>query len=155
MTDDSPTEAPRREWFSDLWRIGFVMLLALCGRGWNIAHTEVISRDGIAFIRCALQLEEPPMSAGENPHQMTRAEVLKASFHPPGYSTSVLAVSWVVRPLVPDPCDAMRLSAQIASLLASLLLVVPMYFLGKLVFDRQTAFIGTLLFQVLPVATQV
>jgi hypothetical protein len=155
MIDEALTDRPSRDWRSDLRRIGFIMLLALLTRGWIIAHTEVISRDGIGFIRYALQIETPPLTSGDDPRPMTRSEVLRASFHPPGYSLSIVAASRLVRPFVADERDAMRLSAQIASLLASLTLVAPMYFLGKLLFDRQTAFVGTLLFQMLPVSSQV
>lgn len=156
MNIDAPRiDSPCREWLSDLWRVGFVMLLVLATRSWIIAHSEIISRDGIGFIRYALQLEEPPDSPTEPGTRMTRTDVLRQSFHPPGYSVSILAVSWPVRAFLGDTSDAMRRSAQIASMLASLLLVIPLYFLGKLVFDRQTAFVGTLLFQMLPVTTQV
>jgi hypothetical protein len=149
-------EVPRRDWLSDLWRIGFIMLLALTTRSWIVAHTEVLSRDGIGFIRYAMQLENPPTALDNPNRQMTRAEVLQASSHPPGYSLSILVVSWPVRAAMGGAtCDAMTFSAQLASILASLLLVLPMYFLGKLAFDRQTAFIGTMLFQVLPVTSHV
>jgi hypothetical protein len=46
----------------------------------------------------------------------------------------------------------MRTSAQLASALAALALLVPMYFLGKELFDRQVGFWGALLFQYLPVS---
>jgi 4-amino-4-deoxy-L-arabinose transferase-like glycosyltransferase len=45
---------------------------------------------------------------------------------------------------------AMQLSAQLASSLASVLLVVPMFYLGRELFDRRVAFWGALLFQCLP-----
>lgn len=145
-----------REWISDCWRIGFILLMSLVARTWTVTHTEVLSRDSIGFIRYALQIEDPPESPGEPVHKMTRAEVLKTSFHPPGYALSIMAVSWPVRAIWGETsCDSMARGAQIASLLASLLLVFPMYYLGKLAFDRQTAFLGTLFFQVLPVSTQV
>src|SRR5262249_39299917 len=48
-----------------------------------------------------------------------------------------------------DP-EGMRLSAQVASNLAALLLVVPMFLLAKTLFDRRIAFWGTLLFHCLP-----
>ena len=45
---------------------------------------------------------------------------------------------------------ALQLSAQLASSLAAILLMFPMYFLGKLFFERRVAFWGTLLLQYLP-----
>src|SRR5205807_129692 len=47
--------------------------------------------------------------------------------------------------------DLMRLSAQLASSLASVLLVIPMYYLGKLLFHRAAGFWAALMFQCLPV----
>ena len=48
----------------------------------------------------------------------------------------------------------MQLSAQLASNLAALLLIFPMYFLGRFFFERRVAFWGTLLYQYLPVSGQ-
>src|SRR6185503_1575345 len=53
-----------------------------------------------------------------------------------------------------DP-EGMRLSAQLASSLAALLLVIPMFFLGKELFDRRVGFWGALIFQWLPVSAHV
>src|SRR5260221_3501066 len=128
------TNNPPRPWLADCWRIGVILLLAFSTRFWVLRHTEVLSRDSIGFIRFALQLEEPPDG-------MSRPDVLRANPHPPGYSIAVLAVSWPVRSCMGGTtCDSMVLSAQIASVIASLLIVFPMYFTGKLLFDRQTAF---------------
>jgi hypothetical protein len=147
MSDLAPAAAPRKEWTSDLWRLGVILALALATRAWVLTHTEVTSRDSIGFIRYALALEEPSYET---------AAVLKFEPQPPGYAFALLAVSRPVRAVMGGTtADAMVRSAQLTSVLASLLLVVPMYFLGKLLFDRQTAFVATLLFQVLPVCTAV
>ena len=50
--------------------------------------------------------------------------------------------------------DNMELSTQLVNFFASLLLMVPMYFLGRQFFDRQISFWGTLLFQYLPISAQ-
>ena len=138
-------------WLSDLWRIGFIAFMTLSTRAWCVAHTEVLSRDGVVFVREALQLEDPLPDDEHN----TIAKVLRKSDHPPGYPLSILAVSTPVRAMMGTTPDSMALSAQLASVLASLLLIVPMYFLGNMLFDRQTAFVGTLIFQMLPVCTQI
>src|SRR5262249_31232884 len=105
----------------------------------------------------ALQIEDPP-PAGTffwSP-EGGRVGVFKANSHPPGYPVALLAVSYPVRAVMGGTnCDAMVMSAQITNVLAALLLTFPMYFLGKLVVRRQTAFVATLLFQVLPVCTMV
>jgi 4-amino-4-deoxy-L-arabinose transferase-like glycosyltransferase len=49
---------------------------------------------------------------------------------------------------------SMQLSAQLASALAGALLVLPMFFLGRELFDRQAGFWGALLFQCLPVSSR-
>ncbi len=149
-------EASRRAWFGDLWRICFIALMCLATRSWVVAHAEVVSRDGVGFIRYAMQLEDPPASTAHPDRQMTLAEVLRKSDHPPGFAAAILAVSKPVRAFMGCTSAAsMVLSAQIASVLASLLLTSPMYFLGKLIFNRPIAFIATLIFQVLPASTQV
>jgi hypothetical protein len=157
MNEQRIPAAHRREWVSDAWRIAVILAFTLVTRCWMVKHTEVASRDSIAFIRYALQIEDPP-PAGTFWWSLEggRIGVLKANFHPPGYPVALLAVSYPVRAVMGGTsCDAMVMSAQITNVLAALLLTFPMYFLGKLVFRRQTAFIATLLFQVLPVCTMV
>jgi Dolichyl-phosphate-mannose-protein mannosyltransferase len=141
--------AAPRAWPGDLAGIGVILLLAFAARFWVLRHTEVLSRDSIGFIRFALQLERPTEG-------MTRLDVVRGNAQPPGYPLALLVVSQPVRSCLGETtCDSMVLSAQLTSILASLLLVFPMYFVGKMLFDRQTAFIATLLYQVLPVCTQV
>src|SRR5262249_3949187 len=110
-----------------------------------IGHTEVVARDGIAFINYALELEKKPWT-----------EVLQSSPQHPGYPLSILAVSGPIRDyLGKTDCDTMQLSAQIASALAGILLVIPMFLLGKQLFDRTVGFWAALLFQCLPVSGRI
>jgi hypothetical protein len=144
------TPATRGE--ADLPRPGrdlalLVLLLALAGglRAWVIARTEVVARDGVIFISYALQLEQQPWR-----------RVLRDNHQHPGYPLSVLAVSLPVRHLLGGTnCDTMQLSAQLASALAAVLLVLPMFYLGKELFDRRVGFWAALLFQCLPVSGRV
>jgi hypothetical protein len=111
-------------------------------RVWQISHTEVVSRDTLTYIRMAWQFEQGDF-----------CQVLRLSPHHPGYPLSILLVSKFVRPLVGnDLVLGMQLSAQLATALASLLLVVPLFYLGLELFDRRLSFWGTLLFQCLPAA---
>jgi hypothetical protein len=128
------------------WRaIGLLALVAVGLRTWQLAHTEVASRDSIAYIRIAWQLG----------HDDWR-HVIPRSSHHPGYPVAVLAVSHLVRPFVPDDLPrAMQLSAQLASSLAGVLLVVPMVYLGRELFNRRIAFWTALLFQCLPAGGRV
>ncbi|MCE9530484.1 MAG: glycosyltransferase family 39 protein [Planctomycetes bacterium] len=157
MNDRDVLSPPARpEWLSDCWRIGFILLLTVATRAWIMQHTEVLSRDSISFIRMALQLEDPPNDPLQPDRKLSRHEVIRGTYQPPGYPAAILAVSWPVRSFMGGTtCDSMVMSAQLTSVLASLLLVLPLYFLGKMVFDRQTAFVGTLIFQMLPVCMQV
>jgi hypothetical protein len=128
------------------WRaIGLLLLIAGGLRAWQLTHTEVASRDSISYIRIAWHLE----------HDDWRS-YLPLSTHHPGYPVAVLGVSYLVRPFLPDDLPrAMQLSAQLASSLAGILLVVPMYYLGRELFDRRVAFWTALLFQCLPAGGRV
>ena len=76
--------------------------------------------------------------------------------HPPGYPLAVLGVSEAVRPLYAAPLpEQMLLSAQLASALAGVLLVLPTYALGRMLFGKFAGFAAALLFQVLPVPARI
>ncbi len=126
-------------------QIVFLLLLTLALRAWQIARTEVAARDSIGYIRIAWQLEH------QDWHQ-----VLPTAAQHPGYPVLLLGTSRLVRPFFPDDLAyAMQLSAQLASGLASVLLVLPLYFLGRELFDRRVAFWACLLFQFLPTSAKV
>ncbi len=126
-------------WGDRRW-LALLIVLAVALRVWQVSHTEVTSRDSIGYIRIAWQLE----------HDDWR-KVLPASSQHPLYPLAVLAASAPVRHSHGgDLALAMQLSAQLASCVASVLLVVPMFYLGRELFDRRTAFWATLLFQCLP-----
>jgi hypothetical protein len=125
--------------------LALLMLLAGAIHAWQIGHTAVAARDSIAFIRDAWRLQHEPWR-----------RVVRESLHPPLYPLTVLAVSLPVRrlaPHVPEP-TIMQYSAQIASALAGVLLVIPMFYLGRELFDRRVGFWAALLFQCLPVGSR-
>lgn len=132
-------------WRRDLALLALLLLLAGGIRAWVIGHTEAVARDGIIFIHYALQFEKEPWP-----------EVLRNNPQHPGYPLSVLAVSLPVRHwLGKIDWQTMQWSAQLASGLAGLLLVIPMFFLGKELFDRGVGFWAALLFQCLPVSGRI
>jgi 4-amino-4-deoxy-L-arabinose transferase-like glycosyltransferase len=135
---------PGGQWWADLGCLALLLLLAGGMRAWQISHTEVTSRDSILYIRMAWRLEHSSW-----------ADVFAHSPHHPGYPLVILAVSQAVRSFVPDLVEAMRLSAQLTSALASLLLLVPGYYLGRALFDRRVAFWACLLFQCLPASGRI
>src|SRR4051794_16738250 len=135
---------PGAHWSSLRWLLlllGLTLGLRVC-QVWN---TEVISRDGLGYIRIAWELEHGRWQ-----------EVVRSSPHHPGYPLSILAASLPLRHL---PCGdlavTMQLSAQLASSLASLLLAAAMFFLGRELFDRRVGFWAALLFQCLPTSGRV
>jgi hypothetical protein len=132
--------APPRRW-SDFRLLALLVLLAAGMRVWQIRNTEVTSRDSVGYVRIAWRLE----------HTDFPTAVRTASQHP-GYPLTLLAISVPLRRLLPeaDLPSLMQLSAQLASALAGVLLVLPIYFLGRELFDRRVAFWSALLFQCLP-----
>jgi hypothetical protein len=134
------TKTTSSAWWADLRCLAILAVLVVGLRTWQIAHTEVVSRDSISYIRMAWQLEHGSWG-----------EVFRLSPQHPAYSLTVLAMSVPVRHYLPDDLPrAWQLSAQLASALASVLLVVPMFYLGRELFNRRVAFWACLLFQCLP-----
>jgi hypothetical protein len=134
---------------TDRWRgaaLVVLLLLAAGGlRAWHLRHTEVAARDSIGFIRIAWQMG----------HGDFRQAVRDGEQHP-GYPLAILGTSTLVRKVSSaDDAVIMQRSAQLANSVASILLVVPMYFLGRELFRRPTAFWATLLFQCLPASGRV
>lgn len=127
----------------DACLLAVLLLLTAVLRLCLLGHTEVAARDSIGFIRYALQFET-----------QSWPEVLRSNHQHPGYPLSILAVSLPVRWALQTEADAatLQLCAQLASSLAALLLVVPMYLLGKILFNRAVGFWAALLFQVLPLS---
>lgn len=147
--------APRRVTDAgDKLRLAALCAVAVAVHGWLLVTTHVTARDSVGFARNALQLESPKAAGVDNLAELLRNKN-KEFPHPPGYPLAVLAVSEVVRPLHPAPLpEQMLLSAQLASALAGVLLVLPTYALGRMLFGKFAGFAAALLFQVLPVAAR-
>jgi 4-amino-4-deoxy-L-arabinose transferase-like glycosyltransferase len=111
---------------------------------WLMRHTAVAARDSIGFIRYSLQLESLPVE-----------QVLRESLQHPGYPALIWLISQPVRYFTGTTPLGMQFCAQLVSALASILLVMPLYLLGRELFDRTTGFWGTLLFHCLPVGAHV
>ena len=121
-----------------------LLLLATLLHGWLIARTEALARDGTGFIHYALELEKHPWR-----------EVIAHAHQHPFYPLTVLVLSWPMRYFLGTTCETMRLSAQLAAALPGILLVVPMFFLGRALFDRRVGFWAAVLFQCLPVTARI
>jgi hypothetical protein len=127
----------------DVSRILLLILLTAVLRIWVLQHTVVAARDSIGFIRYALSLESSPW------------QTLVHELQHPGYPIAILLVSWPVRLFMGVTPVSMQLAAQLVSVLASLLLVIPMYFLGRELHDRRAGFWGTAIFQCLPAVSHI
>lgn len=145
MTEPLATHhAPRTTHKTDWLLIGVLVALVLPLRLWLICNTEVTARDSIGYIRYALQFEQKPW-----------AKVLQQNHQHPGYPVLVWLTSLPIRAMEDATTAAnMTLSAQLVSLVASLVLLVPMYWLGRQFFDRPVSFFATLLYQYLPISAQ-
>lgn len=135
---------------------GYLLVLLAVSLGlhaWLVSRIQVTARDGLAFARIALELSQARVTpAHDGDTRKGVQEVLKASQHPPGYPLAVLGTWQVVRQFsAADLPTQVLKSAQVVSLIAAALLVVPTYWLGRMLFGSK--FIGlaaALLFQTLP-----
>ena len=138
-----------------------LLLLAVAVHGWLLTHTYVTARDSIRFARTAIQMERSagtPANPGEIDDSLTG--VLQRAEDPPGYPMAVLVTSWFVRsvyhPPGPTPlADQMLFSAQLAAAIAGVLLIFPMYWLGRQLFGQFAGFAAAAMFQVLPVPAHI
>ncbi len=164
--------APSRSLFTpDYLRIAALVVISATVHLWLIGHTSVTARDGIGFGRYAINLATPqdanrPVAAGkaENPPKRieTAIDVIGSQEQHPGYPVAVWLTAKFVRRAegVPEPDAAHHavqflLAAQIVSAIAALLLVVPTYLIGRMLFGRFVGFASALLLQVLPVPARV
>ncbi len=122
-----------------------LMLVAIAVHAWLITHTVVLARDGIDFLHYEWRLEHDPWGG-----------VLRGEAQHPGYPVAILALSTPLRHwLHGDTTNVMALSAQLVNAVAACLLVIPMYYLGRELFNRRVAFWTTLLFQCLPLSGRI
>lgn len=144
MEEPRPASWFQGEGWTDRSFILVLLVLVSSMRLWQMMHTEVTARDTIGFIRIAWQLE----------HRDWRQALRESSQHP-GYPFSIMVVSRVVRLVHPGELpEVMQTSAQLASSLASVLLVFPMYWLGREMFSPRVSFWACVLFNCFPAAAE-
>ncbi|MBA4189232.1 MAG: hypothetical protein C0467_14645 [Planctomycetaceae bacterium] len=147
--------APRSLFGPDYARLAVLVLVAVGIHGWLISHTAVPARDGLTFARFALSFSDPNAGSDSTvPRQ--RIEVIRSAEQPPGYPFAIWVTEIVLRRVcdLPTP-DRSLLASQIANAMGAVLLVVPMYLIGRMLFGRNVGFAGAMLFQVLPVPARV
>ena len=140
MTEPETRAATKTDWLL----IGVLVAVILPLRLWLLHNTEVTARDSIGYIRYALQFETQPWK-----------QVCESNDQHPGYPALIWLMSQPVRAWSGQTTpENMQVSAQLVSFSASMLLILPMYFLGRQFFDRTISFGGALLYQYLPASGQ-
>jgi Dolichyl-phosphate-mannose-protein mannosyltransferase len=136
---ETAVESLRLDWPD--WRLIAILALVTFGlRTYQLCTTEVTARDSISYIHIAWRLE----------HGDWR-QVIRDSPQHPGYPIAVLAASLPARLFFPNDLPyAMQLGAQLASAAASILLVAPLFWMGRQLFNRRIGFWAVLVFQCLP-----
>src|SRR5262245_56498227 len=129
----------------DIVRLAFVILFATFVRCWLFTHTEVPARDCVDFVRSAVRFEDRPW-----------AEVMRTTHQAPGYPLLILASARTARACAVEmSAERYATAAQLVSLVAALLTIVPMYYTGKRLFGANAGFLAVLLFNALPVCVRV
>lgn len=126
--------------------LGILLLFAAGIHAWVIANTYVPARDSIGLLRMADALGSRPWG-----------DVLRENQQPPGYPALVLVFSRLIHPLSDSrgQAETAVFSGQLANALPAILLVIPMFYLGRELFGRRVGFWAALLFQFLPLAAHV
>ncbi len=140
---------------ADYWRIAVLLIVAAAVHGWLVANTAVTARDSLGYARIALNISDP--NAGKEPGPpRQRMQIIRESIHPPGYPIVVWLTDKVLRKTCDLPVEErVLLATQLVNATAAVLLVVPLYLMGRILFGRNVGFGASLLFQVLPVPARV
>src|SRR5207249_8303178 len=92
----------------------------------------------------------------ENGRPKNTLDHIRAAEHPPGYPLAVWAADALLRQVSDRATpDRSLLATQIANAIAAVLLVLPTYLIGRMLFSRNVGFAAALLFQVLPVPARI
>ena len=154
------TVAPIRvtDW-SDRVRLLGLVLTALLLHAWLIRNSVMTARDSLGFAQLALNLAHPSGDPAK-PVARTLPDVLKEAKQPPAYPATIYATYYVLHRIDPPEnrsefsIDLLLRAAQIAAAGAMILAVFPMYWLGRMLLDKNRSFAAVLLFQFLPVAAR-
>ncbi len=124
-------------------------ILVLCVfflRVWQITHTEVAARDSIGFIRYAWALE----------NTSDWKSLVKGAHQHPGFPVSIYIFSVPVRFFVSSDLPlAFQISSQLSASFFSVLLVIPLFVIGREIFNAKVGFWAVILFEFLPASSKV
>lgn len=139
----------------DRWRLLALVLLSVAVHAWLVFNTAVTAKDSIRFARHALALWKPNQDKPPGAPDRTFPDVLRAEADPPGYPLALAALYFPVKAAWAEPhstvMDRALLAGQLASSLAAVLTVFPLYWLGRLLFSKWVGFGAAAVFQCLPV----
>jgi hypothetical protein len=116
-----------------------IVLLAVTLHSVAIARTLLPSQDGLKLIRFARQFQTQPLS-----------EAIRGADVHPLYPALIAIVEPLVARFVGEGPEAWRLAAQCVAMLASVGLLVPVYFLTERLFGRRIAFVAAGIAALLP-----
>lgn len=140
----------------DRVRLIVLLFVTIAIHAWLIGHTVVTARDGIGFARIALQIEQPGLGHASGEARRTLADVFREAQHPPLYPITVWFTSFPVRYFCDlDLPSEMLLSTQIASSIAGVLLIIPVYWLGRSMFSKFAGFAAAAMVACLPVFARI
>ena len=117
-------------------RIAALMVLAAGLLGWLAVHTDVLFADGLRYLDQARKLDAGALRDG-----------LARSVDHPVYPLTIVAAH---RRLGGEGPAAWQRAGQVASVLAGVLLVVPLYLVAAELFGPGSAWLGTLLIYLTP-----
>jgi hypothetical protein len=123
--------------------IGLLLVLAASLLGWLAVHAEVVYADGLRYIRQARTLEKGAWGEG----------LLRAVDHPV-YPLEIVAAHRLIGG-DPESPESWQAAAQAVSVLAGVLLVVPLYLVARELFGDASAWLGCLLTYAVPLTGHV
>ena len=117
------------------WLALLIVLLACTAvRTWLISHAEMISRDGVTYIKMAREWSQNPSAVIHN-----------YSYHV-GYPAAISAMHRLLSSFgLSDRLDTWELAARLVSLLSALVATTAVWLFAALTFDYHIAFITTIL----------
>lgn len=124
----------------------WLIAIAVCAAALNIAgvsRTLVPAADGLKFLAAARQFQTSPP-----------ADVVRGTDQHPLYPALVAVAEPVTARLMGTGPDAWRVAGQGVSVLASLILLIPLYHLARALFDERVALAAVSIYVLLPVPAE-
>ncbi len=121
-----------------------LVMLAVASHVFAIKRTLLPAQDGLKFLRTAHHFQDQPWG-----------DVVRGSDQHPLYPALVALVEPLVGALLGHGPDTWRIAAQAVASFFSVLLLVPLYFLTRSLFDRRVGVVAVLIYILLPLPAAV